>query len=193
MTGTWWKALALVLAPVALVVAACGVDSGDQATETTAKATTTAAESSTTEPDSTKPSLSDADQEMVDIVVDTYVELGFTEEEATCLAEGLVGTMSDPTDTTDMNGIMDVVNDCDIDPARLGEIGEGLGGGSMEDGMKAGMEASFRNMGLTDDEASCLADAYIDEYGTDVGPAQDSDKLLPLLDACGLQPSDLGG
>jgi hypothetical protein len=60
-----------------------------------------------------------------------YADLGFTEEEADCMAKAMSdlleqGATIQPDDTT---VLMDVLNGCDISMSRMMEVGEGIEGG----------------------------------------------------------------
>ena len=171
----------LATAGLALFLSACGVDGGEQAT--TASDGGSSVTSTTAAP---SRDLTEQEQAAIDITVETYMDLGMSEKDATCLAEGIVGTGGG----FDNGDIMDVVNECDITMETLQDLGS-IAGGSMEDGMKLGLKTSLENAGLAEKDASCVADAYVDEFGTDVTAAQDPDKLAPLLKGCDVSPSEL--
>lgn len=194
MTRTRRSLAILATATIALILSSCGVDEGDLATDAGTSdpgtvSSTTAADGTTEpdEPDEPAPDqeFSEQEQAAIDITVKTYMDLGMSEEDATCLAEGILGSGQG----FDNGDIMDVVNDCDISMETLADLGSGAG--SMEDGMKLGLSTSLQNAGLSEEDADCVADAYISEYGTDISAAQDPDKLAPLLDTCGVDPADL--
>ncbi|QXC62156.1 hypothetical protein KSP35_04925 [Aquihabitans sp. G128] len=63
----------------------------------------------------------------------------------------------------------------------------------MEETFKTQLESGFKAAGLTDEQAKCLADSYVKEFGTDVGSSSDYTKMLDLFTSCGVSPSDLGG
>jgi hypothetical protein len=170
----------------ALALASCGVDAGDQAATATATETTAGGSTATTAPPS--KDLSPAEQEAVDRVTELYVDLGMDPDDAQCLAEGLAGSMEtlDPSDTEAM---MDVVNQCDISMSELSQLGQDEGLDSMEDGLKFGLEASLEAEGLTSDQASCVADAFVDEFGSDVTAAQDPELMRPIFEDCGVDPA----
>ncbi len=170
-----------VIAALALAVAGCGVDAGDAATGTGSGTATTAPPSD----------LTPQQQQMVDTISKTYQDLGFTEEEADCLAEGMAGTMGDPTSPAEVGDIMDVINQCDIPISRFMEIQDDMGGGSPDDAMKESMKAGFENIGMTEEQADCVAGAFLDTYGADIASMQDPQKLQPLLEDCDVDPTDL--
>ena len=51
---------------------------------------------------------------------------------------------------------------------------------------------SFEAGGLTRKQASCLADAYLKRFGTDVSSAGDRTAVLDLLSSCDISPTDFG-
>ena len=51
---------------------------------------------------------------------------------------------------------------------------------------------SFEAGGLTGKQASCLADAYLKRFGTDVRSAGDRSVVLDLLSSCDISPTDFG-
>ena len=51
----------------------------------------------------------------------------------------------------------------------------------------------FEAVGLTNKQATCLADAYVERFGTDISNANDVTELLDLLKGCKISISDLGG
>jgi CRISPR/Cas system type I-B associated protein Csh2 (Cas7 group RAMP superfamily) len=191
--------LALPLSAVALsvlLVAGCGVSEGDESSQTTATteapATTEAEDTTTTttapEDDSDDDGeLSEEDQAAIEAMVEVYTGFGFTEEEATCLAEGvadLTGEDIDSFDPTDTASIMDLINECDIPISKLNELGANTDG-SMEGGFKLGLQSSLEQQGLTEEQAQCVADGYVEQFGTDVSASQDPQKMVPLFESCG--------
>lgn len=181
------RPLLLVIALLAIFAAACGIEAGEQLVS--GQLATTDPTSATTAPED-QPLGPDQDQARQPLV-DTYVELGLSEKEAGCLADAML-SMMDETGNFDTARIMDAVNQCDIPMSRLGEIGANAGG-SLEDGMKFGLETSLRNQGLSDTDASCVADAYVAEFGTDPSGVQDPSTLNGLFETCNVDPSTLGG
>lgn len=164
------RLIAVATVAGALLLAGCGVEAGDGA----ATATTTTTEA-----------VDPMQEQTRQLLEDTYEDLGFTAEESACLADALAGSIV-PGETPDITASMDAVNECGIDAERLLEFGEELGGGSMEDGVKAGMEASLRNAGLTDEQAACVADSFIDEFGADTGSLGDPSQLDQFFERCGV-------
>jgi hypothetical protein len=47
--------------------------------------------------------------------------------------------------------------------------------------------------GLTDEQADCVAAAYVEEFGTDPSMAGDFTALSSFLQQCGVDPGSLGG
>lgn len=170
----------ITFATLALAAAGCGVDPGDAATDTGSGTATT----------SPSTDLTPQQQQMVDTISKTYQDLGFTEEEADCLAEGMAGAMGDPTAPAEVGDIMDVINQCDIPMSRFSEI-QGNMGGSTDDAMKESMKAGFENIGMTEEQADCVAGEFLDTYGADIASMQDPEKLQPLLEDCDVDPTDL--
>lgn len=160
----------IAVAAGALLLAGCGVEAGDGA----ATATTTTTEA-----------LDPLQEQTRQLLEDTYRDLGFTPEESACLADALSGTIV-PGEAPDATASMDALNECGLDAERLLEFSEELGGTSMEDGMKAGIEASLGNLGLTDEQAACVADSFIDEFGTDTGSMGDPSQFEQFFEQCGV-------
>lgn len=190
------RALAILAAAgVALVLSSCGVESGDQGPVSGVSFDTTAPSStpSTTEgkTTTTDPKLTDQQQEVVDAITKTYVDLGFTEEEASCLAEGMMAAGEGGSTTTDMNAIMDIVNQCDIPMSRFTDIQQNLGGGSTSEVFEKSLATGFQNMGLTDQQAECVAKAYVDEFGTDTSSSSDPGAMQQLFEQCDVNLSDI--
>ena len=191
---------ALLLVPVlALGVASCGVEAGDEGsslvvdgtTETSAPgpegAPTTTTPDETTEPDEPTDDLGDGEQAMAD----AYEAMGFTEEEASCLADQIAsaGGEFDPADATAM---MDMLNQCDISMSRMMDVTQALGDGDPEETMRQSLKAGFVASGLTDEEATCVADAFVDEFGVDAASASDPSVLMGLFEDCGVDPNSFG-
>lgn len=197
------RLLLLLLAPLlALGAAACGVEAGEEGSSlvvdggsaTTAPAPEGApptTDPSTTEPDDEpeEPTLSVPD-EAVDQLTDVYTEMGFTEEEAACLADQIAA--SGGTFDGDPGATMDLINECDIPMSRLMELGEQLGGGDPEVALRESLAAGFRASGLTDEQASCVADAFIEEFGMDSSAAADPSALEGLFAQCDVDPGSFG-
>lgn len=177
-------AASLVLA--AIVFTGCGVDAGDQATS----------DRSGSSPTTTAPSedLTPMEEAAVERAKDLYVEMGMDPDDAECLARGLVdaGATDGTIDLSDAGAMMDIVNQCDIDMGDLNSFSSDNGITSLEDGMEFGMRSSLEASGLTEEEAACVASAYVDEFGTDVSAMQDPAKLRPLLEGCDVDPSSFG-
>jgi hypothetical protein len=194
------RTLALLVA-LLLGVAACGVEGGDEAADRST-GSTTATTAAPDEPTDTEPEAPDAPEapdddepttvpsDVVDQLTDTYVELGLTEEEASCLANALADDI-DEIDPSDPAALMDVINQCDIPMSRLMELGGGMSG-DPEEAFETSMAAGLRSSGLSDDEADCVAAAYVDEFGMDPSGSSDPEALLPMFRSCGVDPSSLG-
>ena len=162
----------------ALVLAGCGVEAGDLSTSTT----TTAAPAD---------DLSPSEQAAADRVARIYEDLGMDPEDADCLAKAIAGADGaiDPTDTS---ALMDIVNQCDIPISELNELGQDEGLDSMEDGIKFGLEATLKDAGLTEEQAACVADGFVEQFGTDVTSSQDPDTMRQFFEDCGVDPDTLG-
>lgn len=200
---------ALLLVPVlALGAAACGVEAGEEGSSLVVDASTATsapapegAPSTTAPDDDTTTTTTTADEPADDpadpmgdgeqAMTDAYVAMGFTEEEASCLADQITsaGTDFDPADATAM---MDMLNQCDISMSRMMDVTEGLGGGDPEETMRESLKAGFIATGLSEEEASCVADAFVEEFGTDAASASDPSVLMGLFGDCGVDPSSIG-
>lgn len=180
------RRLRLLLLPIALLgavtVAGCGVEAGDRAAGS-GEITTTTARSDTT----TTAPLTAEQQRIVDRMAETYRKLGLDDEQARCLAGAMGGLLGDSGATPDQGSLMDAVNQCDIPMSKLAEIGRGTDG-TLEGGFKRGFVLSLEQSGLTEKQATCVADGYIKAYGTDVSAATDTSKMSPLFEACGATP-----
>lgn len=166
-----------------LLLAACGVSDGDDAASVAPEPTSTTAAADDEAPEE-EPSA--FDEEAVDSMVDVYTDLGLDEDQARCLAEGLVDAMGEESfDIADQTATMDLINECDISMSELLELG-GQTDGTLEGGFVLGLKTSLENQGLSEDEAQCVAEAYLDEYGTDPTAGQDPAALAPLFEACGV-------
>jgi len=62
-----------------------------------------------------------------------------------------------------------------------------------EEALKDQIALGFESAGLTPEQADCLADAYVDEYGTDTSAAGDFDAIFDILAGCDVSPTDLAG
>lgn len=177
----------LLAATIAVVLlAACGVSDGDDAASVAPSDTSTSAPASTTEDPAAEEEPSAFDEEAVESMVDVYTELGLSEEQARCMAEGLVDAMGEESfDIADQTATMDLINECDISMSELLELG-GQTDGTLEGGFVLGLKTSLENQGLTEEEAQCVAEAYLDEYGPDPSVGQDPAALAPLFEACGV-------
>jgi hypothetical protein len=166
-------------AAVALILVSCGVDAGEGAA------------TSTTAASSASPDLTPQQQELADRMHEAYTGLGFSDEEATCLSEHIAGSIDPGTSTPDITAMMDVINDCDIAMDRLMDIQGNMGDGTAEGALKESLAAGFKTNGMTDEQATCVADAFVDEYGIDVESMTDPDKMLPLAEQCDVDVTDI--
>ena len=198
----------LVLATVALLAlgtAACGVEAGDAASDITTTSTAATAggttgglstPSTTEDKDTTTtaPSKerSPEDQAVVDQMATAYEELGLSPEESDCLASGVFDIIDGGGDAMDTSAIMDVVNDCDIPMSKLSQIGSGTDG-TFEAGFKKGIIISLKQAGLTEEQASCVADAYVEKFGTDMTASRNANQMRPLLRGCGVTTNTVLG
>jgi len=116
-----FAAMALVLGAGA-GLAACGGDEG-----------TTTVEPSTTEAEGAETTTTLlANQEAIDAMVQTWMQAGFTEEQATCLVEQMneVSSQIDSTDPDalsagDENLIEQMMTTCNLDDEALSSLGGG--------------------------------------------------------------------
>jgi hypothetical protein len=209
--------LAALLATSLLFVASCGVTSGsetakkdtsktssdertnsdDTSSDSTDKTTTTADTSSDTTSDDTTTDDTSSDltpeqQKMANQLTSVYEKLGLDHDKAACLGRELAPRFQDGdiTDMSDSGPIMDAVNACDISMAELAELGLS-GDGTPEGSFKIGLETAFEEAGMTADQASCVADGYVEKYGTDASAASDPQKMIALFQSCGVDPSTL--
>jgi len=91
---------------------------------------------------------------------------------------------AEPTDT----GPDDTVAD-DTVPNEMSTLPPSLD----EEALKDQIALGFESAGLTPEQADCLADAYVDEYGTDTSAAGDFDAIFDILAGCDVSPTDLAG
>jgi len=61
-----------------------------------------------------------------------------------------------------------------------------------EEQIKDQLATGFKSLGLDDTEATCLADAYIREFGVTTG-APDTSKMIDLFAECDIDPTKIGG
>ncbi|MCU1498650.1 MAG: hypothetical protein JWM47_2603 [Acidimicrobiales bacterium] len=113
-------------------------------------------------------------------------------------ASGTIGdatAATDATTTTDAatttTQAPDATTEPDSQPDRT--IGTVSIPPDMLEPVREQLELGFKAAGLTDDQARCLADAYIEDFGTDLGAAADTATMLDLFTTCDISPSDLGG
>lgn len=181
------------LAAAALLLGACGVEGGDASpAATTAPATdgpSSDRSTTTTAPDAP---LSPREQQARDTLVETYTDMGFKPDEAECMADALTETLTEG-EALDPNDAMSLFNDCDIPASRMGEVMDELGGGSLSDTMRNALVTSLTNGGLSKEQATCVADAYIDEYGTDATSIQDPKVIEELFTTCKVDKGSLPG
>ena len=55
------------------------------------------------------------------------------------------------------------------------------------------MAIEFEAIELNDKKATCLADAYVERFGTDISNPNNVTELRDLLKSCKISISDLGG
>ncbi len=170
---------------IALVLVGCGVEAGD-AVSSDPSDTPGSSSGTTVDRD-----LTPQQQEMADTMADAYRGLGFTDDEATCVAEGLAGTVGPDGAMGDLSGMMDVINECDIPMDRLMDIQGGIGDGTPEGALKESLESGLKVSGLSDEEASCVADGFVSEYGVDVEAMIDPEKMGPIAEDCDVDPSKI--
>lgn len=170
---------------VALLLVSCGVEAGDAATPTSGGST----QSGSTTPTDPGADLTPEQQQLADTMAKAYEDLGFTDEEATCLSEGIARTMDGST--PDMSGLMDVVNQCDIPIDRLMEIQGSMGDGSADSAFKESMATGLEASGLSEEDATCVADKLVDQYGMDIEALTDPQKVQPIAEDCGVDPSSI--
>lgn len=59
--------------------------------------------------------------------------------------------------------------------------------------LKETIVAGFKSFGLSDAEANCLADAYLDEFGASAGATPEAREVFDLFAQCDIDPTSLGG
>lgn len=93
-------------------------------------------------------------------------------------------------DTTDDTASDDTVApDEPDDEITVPDLPEGFD----EDTFRDSLAMGFESAGLTEEQANCVADGYIEEFGTDAGSATDYTAMLDLFTACDVDLMDLGG
>ena len=83
-------------------------------------------------------------------------------------------------DLTSNADVLDLLEGCNLTAGDLAEIGAGLG--TPEEAVKMGIATSMKNIGLSDEQANCVADAYVKKYGTDIAPSQNASTVSDLFD-----------
>jgi hypothetical protein len=183
----------IAFAALALIAAGCGVEAGDEASSSGGGKSSGGGTASTTVPSTDQEDLSPQEQQARDSMVDTYQSMGLEEQDAECLADGMMGIIGEGSSATEAPDVMDIINECDISMDTLSKLGQDAGGdGTLEDGMRYGLESSFKNQGLSEEQASCLADAFIEEFGTDSTAMNDIEQLRPLMEGCDVSITDFG-
>lgn len=183
----------LIVAVITLGSVACGVKGGDSAitpkpSEDAKTTTTTSRDNSSTTTEAATPPV---DDEALQALSEAYLEMGFTEDEASCLAEQISSMANvDPSDTS---ALMDMINECDIPMSRLTEITGNLGGTDPDEAYKNSFAAGLKASGLSDSEADCVAEAFVEEFGVDPSKAADLSALTSLFTQCGVDPTKIGG
>lgn len=189
-----------LLALALLLVAGCGVEGGDRASRGGGSATTTTRSGPAGAPEPSGPTPDEPDTSIPDVALDqlteVYTNMGFDEDEAACLAEQIAGSGSyAPESLSDPTVMMDLINECDISMSRLTDVTEGLAGdsGDPEDAFKNSLALGFQGAGLTEEQADCVAQGFVDEHGMDPSQAADPMALLSLFTQCDVDPNQLGG
>ena len=184
-------ALALL---AAATLGACGVSSGEAAGGDAGEPTTT----TTTEAQGSAPEaggeLTPEEQEAADALVGLYEDFGLSEDQARCVAEGLIGSFGTegvPDDPT--AAATDIFNDCDVTAADLGGVEDSLGGESLDDSMRNSLVTAFEQGGLSPEQAECAADVYLEEFGVGGDSLTDPAVSERILEACGVDLADLLG
>ncbi|MCB0962082.1 MAG: hypothetical protein KDA98_02070 [Acidimicrobiales bacterium] len=184
------RPLAALVASLVLVLAACGVSGGASSSDGAGSDGSTTGSST----DEAQP-LTAAEQEMLDVLVETYTSIGFTEAEAECLGRGLIESgAADAAEMPDQTALMDLINGCDISIGRMTEIAGEMGADTFEGGARVGLVASLEAQGLDTDQAECVADAYLDDVGG-ANPQDlevDPDAIAQYFEQCDVGPEDFG-
>ena len=190
--------LTISAAVLILLLAACGVevkdsqlaaDTGPQTNEssTTLATTTTAPETTTTtEPETTTTGPEGPVDPALEPLIQTYEDLGLDPKDARCVAAAVTESYGDLTSNAD---VLDLLEGCNLTAGDLAEIGSGFG--TPEEAIKKGIVTSMKNIGLDDEQANCVADAYVKKFGTDIAPSQDSTPINGLFEDCDVSASDV--
>lgn len=197
--------LITLVALATLAVTSCGVEPGASAPDGVAGSTATSAPgddrtttssdddpvartdpspsgktTTTTEVDSERSAV---EQEMVDGVAQTYEDLGLPPEGARCLADAIVDAQTSG-EVVDQLDAMGYFTDCGLAMEDILAMAETLGD-SPEDALRTSMITGMVNAGMGDEDAACVADTYLEEYGaTDMTSFQDLAVQVELYQAC---------
>ncbi|QXC62155.1 hypothetical protein KSP35_04920 [Aquihabitans sp. G128] len=190
-----------LLVALPLLLGACGVStrdggaaasaplggSGSAAPATTS--TAPAPDGGTTGPTSTtvERGLNPTQRQMAATMTKTYTDLGLDPDDARCLGEAIARDYGD----VDQAKVLDLISSCGISTSDLARIAGEMGATTPADGAKAGLTASLESQGLSEEDATCVADAFVAEHGVDITAAQDPAVVKDLLEGCDVDPSDL--
>lgn len=98
-------------------------------------------------------------------------------------------TTEAPSDTTAADPSAPDSSPATTEPSTPGSLPGGVDEKSLRDSFIQGFEAA----GLTKEQATCLANAYIDKVGVGTGATPDYSQILDLFGQCTIDPADLGG
>lgn len=104
-------------------------------------------------------------------------------------------TPAEPAGTTEPD-TTETTEDTPAEPATTTEPDDttpsSLPPGVDEEQVKDQLATGFKSLGLNDEESTCLADAYIREFGLTTG-TPDTSKIIDLFAECGIDPTKIGG
>ena len=101
-------------------------DGGDDPTDTTHPTDTTGGDTT-----DTTTGFEMGDEVMRDALIQGFVSIGLTDEQATCLADGYIELgLTDVNASPDVTQMMDLFTECGISLEDLGNIGADLGAGT---------------------------------------------------------------
>lgn len=185
---------ALVVVTMALALVACGGGSGSDANTTTPRPATTTSAASPTAPTTTAgggTTTTSVDGGEAKAFTEEFAGAGFTTKEAACLgkaAAALTPVGEAPTLLTEIRAF----RRCAIADARLRQLGLLAAVTRYRSGVRTALIQSFVDHGATKAQAACIVAKAGDVLRDEPVTPANRHLLTPAIEACGLDPADLG-